>query len=132
TPAVVFLLPAVLIITIPLGVFFFVNWSFFTQAIVIEGDGVMAALRRSRAIVANQWWRTFGIGLAILLLAVLPSIVIGRVTAPFSAAWVAALGGAVAAALAAPFRGLAQTLLYADLRRRKGEKPFSEPSQEVT
>ena len=48
-----------------------------------------------------------------------------------SAEWVAALGAAAAAALAAPFRGLAQTLLYADLRRRKGEKPFSEPLGEA-
>jgi len=112
------------IVLIPLAVFFFVNWSMAAQVIVVEGESPLRALSRSRKIVKGQWWRTFGINLAILLLAFLPSFVLGRVTAPFGLDWVAALGSALASLLAAPFVAIAQTLLYQDLRRRKGEKPF--------
>ena len=119
---------AATILLIPLAVFFFVNWSLLTQVIVAERLGPLRALGRSREIVRGQWWRTFGIFLAIALLSFLPTLVIGRLTASGDD-WLAALGAAAGGAVAAPFVAIAQTLLYADLRARKGEKPFARPSE---
>jgi hypothetical protein len=123
-------LSAATIVLLPLAVFFFVNWSLLTQVIVAERLGPIQALGRSRQIVRGQWWRTFGIFLAIALLSFLPTIVIGRLTAAGDD-WLVALGTAASGAIAAPFVAIAQTLLYADLRVRKGEKPFA-PRPEVT
>jgi hypothetical protein len=115
---------AATILLIPLAVFIFVNWSLLTQVIVAERLGPLRALGRSRQIVRGQWWRTFGIFLAIALLSFLPTFLLGRLTASGDG-WLAALGGAAGGAVAAPFVAIAQTLLYADLRARKGEKPFA-------
>jgi hypothetical protein len=97
------------------------------QVILNEDEGPIRALSRSRQIVRGQWWRTFGIILAIALLGLLPGFVIGWITVPIGAEWVSALGVALGGAITAPFIALAQTLLYADLRARKGERPFGEP-----
>lgn len=118
---------AATLILFPLAVFFFINWSMVVQVIINEDEGPIRALGRSRQIVRGQWWRTFGIILAIALLALLPGFVIGWITGPIGSAWVSALGVALGGALTAPFIALAQTLLYADLRARKGERPFDEP-----
>jgi len=119
---------AATIILIPLGLFFFVNWSLATQVIVAERIGPLRALGRSRRLVRGQWWRTFGINLAILLLSLLPTIALSRLTAS-GGEWLAALGVAASGSVAAPFVALAQTLLYADLCARKGEKPFAPPAE---
>ena len=118
------------VILLPLGIFLLVNWSLLPQVVVVEGEGPLLGLRRSREIVRGQWWRTFGINLAIVLLAFLPGFVIGRLTGN-SPLWLVALGAAVATALVRPFVALAQTLLYADLRARKGERPFLTAAQEA-
>ncbi|MGH2584228.1 MAG: hypothetical protein ACRDJE_04880 [Dehalococcoidia bacterium] len=128
---VVFVILAATILLIPLGIFFFVNWILAVQVIVDEGGGPINALRRSRQIVRGQWWRTLGISVAISLLGFLPSFLAGRITAPFDQMWLSALGSAAGAAIALPFIGIAQTLLYTDLRSRKGESPLAEPVGDV-
>jgi hypothetical protein len=118
---------AATVILLPLAVFFFVNWSMLVQVVVNEGEGPLRALSRSRQIVRGQWWRTFGIILAIALLGFLPGFLFGWVTGPIGAAWASALGAAAGSAVAAPFIALSQTLLYTDLRARKGERPLAAP-----
>jgi hypothetical protein len=120
------LLSATLIL-LPLAIFLFVNWSLLVQVIVNEGEGPLRALGRSRQIVRGQWWRTLGINLAIALLAFLPGLMIGWVTGPIDQPWASALGTGIGSTLTAPFIALAQTLLYTDLRARKGERPLSQP-----
>ncbi|MGE0539062.1 MAG: hypothetical protein AB7R89_02665 [Dehalococcoidia bacterium] len=120
------LLSATLIL-LPLAVYLFVNWSLLVQVIVNEDVGPFRAMGRSRQIVRGQWWRTLGINLAIALLAFLPGLVISRVTGPIDQQWATALGAGVGSSITAPFIALAQSLLYADLRARKGERPLSEP-----
>ena len=119
------------IVLLPLAIYFLVTWSLATQVIVIEKELPFRALARSRQIVRGGWWRTLGINLAIVLLAFLPGFVIGRVTAPFDAPWITAAGVSLGGAVAAPFVAIAQTLLYADLRARKGERPFLTPLRET-
>lgn len=123
-------LGAATILLLPVVVFFLLGWSLFLQVRIIEGVGVWRSLGRSRQIVRGQWWRTFLITLAVLLLAILPTLALSPAVAALDASWANALGSAAANALALPFIALAQTVLYGDLRTRKGERPFLTPRVE--
>ena len=119
------------LVLLPLAVFLAVSWSLLVQATAVEGTRFFGALRRSRQIVRGQWWRTLGIHLAILLLSILPGLVVGAITSGPGIGWLSALGAALGNVLAAPFVAIAQTLLYADLLRRKGEQPFATTTPEA-
>lgn len=103
-------------------------------AVVLERQGVLASLRRSRELVAGAWWRTFGI---LLLVNVLAQVLSGILGTPFSLAamglavladssvfslvplLVTALGTILAATITWPFTAVATTLLYVDRRMRR-------------
>jgi hypothetical protein len=55
------------------GVWLSVRWYFCAQAVVVEGLGPVAALRRSAEIVATRWWRTFGVLMAFVLVLIVLS-----------------------------------------------------------
>lgn len=120
--ALIVALLTVTLILIPVAIFVAVLGSFWVQVIVEEGERPLRALARSRRIVAGQWWRTLGISVAIALLSILPVFAVGVLATGSDAAWASALAATVGGALAAPFQALAQTLLYFDLRARKGER----------
>lgn len=104
-------------------------------AIVLEGHGVRAALRRSFALTRGAFWRTFGI---LLLAAVLAGIAASMLDAPFSIAgmgamlvsgpdsldsilivvFVSHLGRLVAGTVTTPFAAGVTALLYIDRRIR--------------
>ncbi|WP_328722340.1 hypothetical protein OHT52_24565 [Streptomyces sp. NBC_00247] len=56
--AVLLLLPAG-----PLAVWLWVKFSLAPTAVVLEGQGPVAAMRRSSTLVRGSWWRIFGISL---------------------------------------------------------------------
>ena len=56
------------IIGIPFAIYFAVLWSFYSVAVLVEGQSVMHSFRRSKELVKGTWWRVFGILLAIYLL----------------------------------------------------------------
>lgn len=60
---------AITIIGIPFAIYFGTRWNFYPQAVIIEGASATHALKRSRELVRDAWWRIFGITLAILLIA---------------------------------------------------------------
>jgi hypothetical protein len=97
--------------------YFAVRWAFSAQAVMIEDKRNWAALDASSSIVKGQWWRTLGILLMIVIVAIGPSV------AASGAALLPALASstilAAALALTLPFLIGAQTLLYYDLRARK-------------
>ncbi|MEV7415102.1 hypothetical protein [Streptomyces sp. NPDC089919] len=68
SPAVV-LLPLGVLATLPLSVWLGVRFSLAPAAVVVEGLGPVAALRRSAALVKGAWWRIFGITLLTVLIA---------------------------------------------------------------
>ena len=102
-------------------------------ALVIEGLGVLAALRRAHALSKGSFWRLFGIA---LLTAVVAGIAAGVIASPFTIgsqvvaglspenAIVALVVGQVGAqlvssALSAPFTGAVRSLQYVDQRIRR-------------
>jgi len=106
-------------------------------AVVLERQGVRAALRRSRKLVHGSWWRVFWISLLAWAIAGLVNFVLalpflvagGNVGGLFSdrpdklsffALFMSALGGFVAGTLSRPFQAGVSTLLYLD-RRMRGE-----------
>jgi hypothetical protein len=93
-----------------------VRWSLAQAAIIIEEKQRWAALDASASIVRGRWWRTLGILVLIVLIALGPSLLAegSRAAHPIVEATVTS----VVAALVLPFLVAAQTLLYYDLKAR--------------
>jgi membrane-anchored glycerophosphoryl diester phosphodiesterase (GDPDase) len=122
-------------IGIPVAVFVGLGWSLVFQAIVLEGEGIFDAMRRSWGLVDGHRWRLLAcfvlIGLIQWLLLSIPSGVIGVVTAAVvgvSGNSVIAQGimqivqtifQAAAQTLFTPVGYITATLIYYDLLVRK-------------
>ncbi|WP_231905058.1 MULTISPECIES: glycerophosphoryl diester phosphodiesterase membrane domain-containing protein [Streptomycetaceae] len=108
-----------------------VSLSLSAPTLMLEKQGVRAALTRSFRLVRGSWWRIFGIGLlsgllVFLLTALLqvPFTTIALSAGPVGS-WpnlvVTAVGAVIGTTLALPFTAGMTTLLYIDQRiRREG------------
>jgi len=116
------------------GIWLYVGMLFAPAAVVLEGQRVGAALRRSRALVRTSWWRVFGI---TVLAAIIAGVVSNIVALPFGFAGgtFSSLGGSpgeltftallftsigrlLAGTIARPFTAGISVLLYIDRRMR--------------
>jgi len=110
------------------------RWSLASVALLLEGLGVVAALRRSAALVKGTWWRVFGILLLTYVLAFVASMVLvgpatlvaGVVdlalqssTGTAVSTFVILLFSTLASVLVQPFVASVTALLYTDLRIRQ-------------
>jgi len=111
---------------LPLAVWLFVRWSLLAQAVAIEGEPGVAALRRSAALVRGRWSRCAG---ALALAAFVPALsgpLVGALllllagNLPFAAV---NLVSSAVYAVAMPFVAIATTYLYFDLRVREQLEP---------
>ena len=98
-----------------------------TPALLIEDAGITGAMRRSWALVKDNWWRTFGVFVvSSLLVAVIAGLITGLLIAPLFAdgdnqllgATLSALGSILSNALTLPLQAAVLTVLYFDLRVR--------------
>jgi hypothetical protein len=113
-------------------VFLGVRWALWPQAAMLEGQQGLAALGRSWRLVSGSTWRVFAYSivfailtaLVTLLVSTFASIVVGDPLADPTPARVGvdALLSALASVLVAPVTGIGMTVLYHDLRRRRGER----------
>jgi len=82
------ILLSVLLIFIGTGfaIFLWVRWAFALPAIAWEDAGVIQSFGRSSFLVADSWWRTFGI---LLLLNIIAQFAVSIITTPvqFIALW---------------------------------------------
>ena len=112
-----------------LSLWLFIRALSAVAAIVLEGIGPVAALRRSLGLVGGRTWRILASRLMVALLTLIPALsVSGAVTAVLTSAggnnpsfefvWLAT-GGAVAGAIITPISSIFTVLLYLDLRVRK-------------
>ncbi|MFF4170469.1 oxidoreductase [Streptomyces sp. NPDC001744] len=130
------------LVTAPLTVWLWVKFCLSQAAVVMEGQGAVASLRRSSLLVRDSWWRVFG---CTLLAAVMAAVVNGAiqqglsflmmvpmmgfdpstdspasVIATFVVLFVLLLlGQLVGQALVSVFPPLVTSLLYVDQRIRK-------------
>jgi len=117
-------------------VYLYTAFALAPPAVVLERQGPVAALRRSRALVKGSWWRTFGI---LLLVNIIAQVLTGILLTPFQLLslfvaylsgdemnvyallplLVTAFGTIVAATITWPFTAVATALLYVDRRMRR-------------
>jgi len=119
-----------------------VYWSMAVQATVVEGQRAVASLRRSFALVRGSWWRTFGIAVTFLMvalgLAIVGTIPFAAVSALASADptsgivnMILALGEIVVAVAVLPVLFIGWTLLYYDMRVRNEKYDVAALSREL-
>jgi hypothetical protein len=123
------------------GIWLWGIWAVAVPALIIENQGLGAALRRSQNLVRGTFWRVWGIrALGFLIVAVagaMVSLAIGVLaglltgdrpagllgTDNGSLSWpfllISALGTGLVATFTAPFQAGVDSLLYVDLRMRK-------------
>ncbi len=106
---------AATLILMPLALYLLICWLFATQSLMEGGVGPFAALARSWSIVRGSWWRVCGVGLAVLVLSLLPGIILAQVAGVTDSSIGAAVAAAVAAAVGTPFLATGHTLLYLDV-----------------
>lgn len=116
------------------AVYLYTAFALAPPVIVLERQGVVASLRRSRALVGGAWWRTFGILVLVNVIAqllagilsVVPTVltlVVVYVTGdgPYTIGplLIAAVGTIIASAVTWPFTAVSTALLYVDRRMRR-------------
>jgi len=141
-PTLVTVLAFVIGVPVAIGfaVYLYVAFALAPPAVVLERQGVLSSLRRSRQLVKGAWWRTFGI---LALVNIIAQLLANILSVPFVVAMlvvtfitgdgngvnpyeilpllVTALGAIVASAVTWPFTAVSTALLYVDRRiRREG------------
>jgi hypothetical protein len=108
-----------LLLVIP-GLWIAIRWYFGMQAVIVDDLPPMRALARSAELVKGMWWRTFGCVAAIVLIAVFLATVLTGLVAAIDSPPVYVTGLIVAQAWTLSLTATFGTLLFFDLRARKG------------
>ncbi|MFE7636955.1 hypothetical protein ACFU7Z_23285 [Kitasatospora sp. NPDC057518] len=74
--AIAGLLTLVGLLTVPVAVWLWMRFSLAAPALMLEKQGVLTALSRSRRLVRGAWWRVFGINLLGHVLALVVAMVV--------------------------------------------------------
>lgn len=103
------------------------------QVAVDERAGLRRTARHTRRLVQGQAWRTLAVGLAVLVVSLLPGYILAQVGSAYGSDAGAVLAGGVAMLLQASFLAAGHAHLYLDLRARHGEahRPATRTEQEV-
>ncbi|WP_333769748.1 hypothetical protein [Streptomyces sp. IBSBF 2435] len=115
-------------------------WSLAAPALMLEKQGIKAAMKRSLKLVNDSWWRVLGVQLLMMLIAGIASLIIqvpfaliadaagdNSINSVFSASgdssWttiiIVAIGGVISSTLTLPISAGAVSLLYVDQRIRR-------------
>lgn len=116
-----------LLVLVPLGIYFAVSISVFVPALMVEDTGAWGSLKRSRELIRGRWWPVLACLFVSFLLA---NIVTGVIQGVFAAGSLAAdnyilsvlvfaIGGTIASCITTPFLAAAVSMIYFDLRVRK-------------
>ncbi|MGV9315625.1 glycerophosphoryl diester phosphodiesterase membrane domain-containing protein [Streptomyces sp. NPDC003691] len=127
--------------SVPVAVWLVIRFALAPPALMLEHQGVVAALRRSSKLVTGAWWRTFGI---VLLTGIITAVVQMIISIPFGFAavladsdglkdiftadgtqfgWsyliIAGIGAVIASTITFPISAGVNVLLYIDQRIRR-------------
>lgn len=123
-----FMILSVVLVGIPFLILFFVAWSLIPQAIMLEGADGLAASGRSRLLMRDYWWRSFGLlvvtAVFLTIIAQIPTAIVDNATSSATGAFEARglvdlVIGLVVGILIRPVQTAATTLLFYDLKIRK-------------
>jgi hypothetical protein len=95
-------------------------WIAVTPAIVLEGRGVVDAMRRSQQLVSGDLWRVLAVVAITIVFVDIAQFVIRSIFGFLPLLWSVFVGGIVANSLLMPLVALAWTIVYFDLRLNKG------------
>jgi len=118
-----------LTILFPLGIYLGVRWAMAWNALVIEGLGPIASLRRSWSLTRGSWWHTLGVGIVAAILVGLVAFVVGFIFGAIGAVLIFSgspvvgtiitnLGSAVGTIFVVPFATAISVVLFYELRAR--------------
>ena len=122
---------SVFIIGIPLLIFAVVVLLFVNHAVVIEQQGPMDALKRSWNVVQGNWWRTFGIFMAMMLAVIGAALIVFLPAGIFLPPVVVSLLSAAFSTVVTPLFTIAITVLYFDIRVRKEQYTHNDLAREL-
>ncbi len=74
----IFLIGLFLLLFVP-GIIFYIYWIFITYVVILKNIWGYSAIKESKAIVQNRWWKTFGIALLFGILTIIVGIIVGGV-----------------------------------------------------
>jgi hypothetical protein len=100
------------------GVWLMVRWYFVAQAVVIEGLGPTAALRRSAELVRGLWWRNARWLLGYFAMLYVIGAIGESLVAQIHAGWLYVTGEIVLRAILLSLSAIFGTLLFFDCRAR--------------
>ena len=100
------------------GILLLVWWALLVPIVVLEGEGAVGALKRSRSLVRGHWWTVFFTLLVTGLLTGLASAIVGALGGILSAP--SLLTHVIGTGLVAPFAALTTAVLYYELRGPRG------------
>ena len=66
TLMIIVALPAFLLFVVP-GIYLSVRFSYVMHAVLIDGEGVIGSLKKSWRVVKGNWWRTFVLGIIVMV-----------------------------------------------------------------
>ncbi|MFD0273723.1 hypothetical protein ACFVHB_07370 [Kitasatospora sp. NPDC127111] len=140
-PAIAGLLIVVGLLSLPVVAWIWIQLSLAAPALMLEKQGILAALSRSRRLIRGAWWRQFGISLlawvltfVIAVVIATPFAIVGMVlgfdslvdqagtadpTVPSSMLVMNAVGAVLASTLTIPFGAAITVLRYVDQRIRR-------------
>lgn len=99
-------------------------WSVAAPALVIERNGPMKAIGRSRELVRGHAWRVFSVLLVMLSIVLVISVAFQSIALALGDSGIAyAAAVLIGNAVTAPMFALATSVLYLELRKLKGEPP---------
>ena len=110
------------VVGIPWAVQRSVRWYFLSQAVMLEHKTAKEALSASADVVAGSWWRSFGITflLGVTGIAAGPSVAIFFLLFVGVSVTFANLVSTLIYIVLIPFVAIGVTLLYHDLKARRG------------
>ena len=119
--AVIEFLLVLVVIGIPVAIYFGVRWALYAPVAVLEGTpGGMPTLNRSANLVTGHWWRTLGVlvvaAVIVFIISVILSAILGAI---FHSPPLVAFLAQIISIVAIPFQAGVSVLLYFDYKVRK-------------
>ena len=112
--AAVAIFVGLLLLVVP-GLVLLTWWFVLSPVVVLEGQGVLPAFGRSRALVRGHGWPVFGVAIVTLLVELVVSLTLGAAVLPLGSAVSSFVQTAVGNTLVIPFVAVAATLTYFQL-----------------
>jgi hypothetical protein len=128
--AVIVFLFCITIVGIPWGIYRAIRWVFLSQVIMIEGLSGEDVLARSAELVQGRWWNTLGRVITIFLVVGIPVGVLQQAIITAAPGIVGTILSSATGFITVPFGIIGLSLMFFDLRARKGEDDVNGPAAE--